>query len=166
MNTKSVLEKEGIDLEEFVTSKEYAALYTEFGGSNIYQILSGFCVSINADVEQIFISGRDEVKIIIVYSLKPDILSNEQREVIIVKDEELKKLVRAELKPNTSIKCTAKYSGSANGLVMYELIAMNNSLRFGHYICPECGYDYGRKMEGECCMCRGIKLECVTNFYE
>ena len=161
-----ILKKENIDLDEFETSEEYACLCRNSIYNNIYKDLTGFQVTINGNVEQIIISGKDEMKLLIVYSLRSDMLYKEQIATVIVKEERYKKWIRDNLHPNTKIKCIAKYNGLISCFELVSIIDTSLKMKFGHYICPECGYDYGKKVEADyCCICEGLKLKYVDNFY-
>lgn len=161
-----ILERENIDLDEFETSEEYRVLCCQSIFNNIYKDLAGFPVTIDGNVEQIIISGRDEMKLLIVYSLRSDMLYTEQVVTVIVKDERYKKWIRENLQPNTRMKCIAKYNGSVGCFDLASIIDTSLEMKFGHYICSECGYDYGKKVDSDyCCICEGAKLNYVDNFY-
>lgn len=164
--TLEIFNRENIDLDEFETSEEYRVLCCHSVFNNIYKDLVGFPVTIDGNVEQIIISGKDEMKFLIVYSLRSDMLYTEQVATVFVKDEKYKKWIRENLKPNTRMKCIAKYNGSVNCFDLVSIIDTSLRMKFGHYICPECGYDYGKKVDANyCCICEGAKLNYVDNFY-
>ena len=77
-----------------------------------------------------------------------------------------KKWIRENLLPNTRMKCIAKYNGSVNCFDLVSIIDTSLGMKFGHYICPECGHDYGKKPDGDyCCICEGIDLKYIDNYY-
>ena len=161
-----ILKRENIDLDEFESSEEYRVMCCQSIFNNIYKDLVGFTVTIDGNVEQIIIHGKGEIKLLIVYSLRSDMLYAEQIATVIVKEYGYKKWIRENLRPNTKIKCTAKYNGSANCFDLVSIVDTSLSMKFGHYICSECGYDYGKKVDSDyCCICEGAELKYVDNFY-
>ena len=161
-----ILETENINLDEFETSEEYKVMCCQSIFNNIYETLVGFSVTIDGNVEQIIMSGKDEMKLLIVYSIRSDLLCTEQVATVFVKEGKYKKWVRENLLPNTRMKCIAKYNGSVNCFDFASIIDTSLEMKFGHYICPECGHDYGKKPAGDyCCICEGIDLKYVDNFY-
>lgn len=163
-----ILKRENINLEEFETSEEYKFLCNHFHSTfdDIYKNISGFQVIIDGNVEQIIISGKDEIKLHIVYSLRSDLLVYEQVAYVVVKNDEHKKWIRENLYPNTRIKCVAKYNGKINNFDLVSIINTSLKMKFGHYVCPNCGYDHGKKEEAHYrCICDGTKLNYVDNFY-
>lgn len=161
-----ILERENIDLDEFETSEEYRVMCVHSVFNNIYKDLVGFPVTIDGNIEKIIIHGKDEMKLLIVYSLRSDILYTEQIASVIVKDERYKKWIRENLRPNTRMKCIAKYNGSESCFDLASIVDTSLGMKFGHYICPECGYDYGKKPDGDyCCICEGVDLKYIDNYY-
>ena len=161
-----ILERENIDLDEFETSEEYKVMYCQSIFNNIYETLVGFSVTIDGNVEQIIMSGKNEMKLLIVYSIRSDLLHTEQVATVFVKKCKYKKWIRENLLPNTRMKCIAKYNGSVNCFDLVSIIDTSLEMKFGHYICPECGHDYGKKPDGDyCCICEGTNLKYVDNFY-
>ena len=161
-----IFERENIDLDEFETSEEYSVMRRQSVFNNIYKDLVDFPVTIDGNVEQIIIYGKDDMKLIVVYSLRSDVLYREQIATVIVENDRYKKWIRENLQPNTRMKCIAKYSGSANCFNLVSIIDTSLRMKFGHYICPECGYDYGKKPDGGyCCICEGVALKYVDNYY-
>ena len=70
------------------------------------------------------------------------------------------------MRPNTRMKCIVKYNGSVSCFNLVSIIDTSLGMKFGHYICSECGYDYGKKVDSDyCCICEGAKLSYVDNFY-
>ena len=161
-----ILETENINLDEFETSEEYKVMCCQSIFNNIYETLVGFSVTIDGNVEQIIMSGKDEMKLLIVYSIRSDLLHTEQVAIVFVKEGRYKKWIRENLLPNTRMKCIAKYNGSVNCFDLVSIIDTSLGMKFGHYICPECGHDYGKKPDGDyCCICEGIDLKYVDNYY-
>lgn len=161
-----ILKRENIDLDEFETSEEYRVLCCHSIFNNIYKDLVDFPVTIDGNVEQIIICGKDEMKLMIVYSLRSDMLYTEQMATVAVKDERYKKWIRENLRPNTRMRCIARYNGSVGCFDLISIIDTSLEMKFGHYLCSECGYDYGKKTDSDyCCICEGAKLNYVDNFY-
>ena len=161
-----ILKRENIDLDEFETSKEYKVLNSQSILNNVYKDLVGFPVTIDGDVEKIIVFGKNEIKLLIIYSLRSDMLYTEQIATVFVNDEDYKKWIRENLKPNTRMKCIAKYNGSVGCFNLVSIIDTSLGMKFGHYTCSECGHDYGKKVKSDYCyICEGAKLNYVDNFY-
>ena len=165
-DTLKIRETENINLDEFETSEEYKVMCCQSIFNNIYETLVGFSVTIDGNVAQIIMSGKDEMKLLIVYSIRSDLLNTEQVATVFVKEGRYKKWIRENLLPNTRMKCIAKYNGSVNCFDLVSIIDTSLGMKFGHYICPKCGHDYGKKPDGDyCCICEGTNLKYVDNFY-
>lgn len=163
-----ILEKENINLDEFEESEEYNFLRFKLG-IKWPKYLVGFPVTIDGNVEQILIYGKNEMQLTITYSLRPDMLCPEQLASIIITDEKHKQYIRKNIKPNTRLKCIAKYNDSTitTTFNLVSIIDSNSEMKFGHYICPKCNYDYGKhKYHNDCHFCEDdIKLNYINNFY-
>lgn len=162
-----ILNKENIDLDEFETSEEYACLCHCFAYGRFYKELQGFPVTIDGNVEQIIISGRDEIKLLITYSLRADGLYQEQVATVIVEDNRIKAWIRSNLRPSTRLKCIASYNGVNRIFNLVSIVDTSPIMRFGHYICDKCKHDYGKKITSSyCCICDEGELSYIDNFYQ
>lgn len=161
-----ILENENIDLEEFETSEEYKKIVANSEPLSVYRLLNGFSVTITGDLEKIIFYGIDEIKLFVIYSLRSDVFSKQQVAVINVCDQEHKEFVRRYLHTNTKVKIIAKYDAVINGFKLISIESASFKMKYGFYLCPKCGYNFGRKPDGDyCLLCGNKKLVYKDNFY-
>ena len=127
-------------------------------------------ITIEGDLKQIQIFGKNEVAMII--------LTEKTRMGDIWKrveycDNETVTFIRKNILPMTHIKLMAyeNYCSSSITLKGSDILEYNKPLKYGHYICPLCGYDYGMDKDNEneycmICQCKESQLEYITDFYK
>lgn len=157
-----------LDLRTFEQSNEYRILNMGIPLSeHLGSVYSELPIIIDGDLESIIISKKNEVALIILY----DLVGREKRYVRVIYDSDFYvEFIRKELLPMTRIRLTARYTKNFGEYKGRDLKSYNKPLMYGHYVCPDCGYDYGtdKEHEGRCCeICTDEitgRLKYVTDF--
>lgn len=130
--------------------------------------------TIEGDLIQIQIYGKNKIALIIL----TDVIGAEKFYTRVeVDDDNWNHFIRENLMPMTHIKLEVYDDGilhsrfDACKFDNNSQIEYSKEVKYGHYICPLCGYDHGtnKSWEGKYCMicgCKESQLEYVTDFYK
>ena len=127
-------------------------------------------ITIEGDLKQIQIFGKNEIALVI---LTKKTKIGDIYERVEYRDNETVNFIRKNILPMTHIKLMVyeNYCSSSITLKGSDILEYNKPLKYGHYICPLCGYDYGEGKDNEneycmICQCKESQLEYVTDFYK
>lgn len=125
--------------------------------------------TIEGDLVQIQIFGKNKVALIILTEKNK---MGDVYERVEYHDNETVTFIRKNILPMTHIKLMVyDYYYNLNVLKGLNILDYNEPLKYGHYICPLCGYDYGadekyKDKYCDICACKESQLEYVTDFYK
>lgn len=166
---KSVVNNPKLDLRTFEQSEEFNVLNSEeLLSGHMGPACGGLPIIVDGDLEKIIISNKNEIDLIVFYSL---VGRRKQYARVTYNSNLYVEFIRRELLPMTHIRLTANYTKNFGEYKGGDIRSYNKPLMYGHYICTDCGYDYGvsKECEGEyCCICEDEaigRLKYVTDYY-
>ena len=156
-----------IDLEEFEQSNCWMYIHQISPLYDQYRLFKacGLKVEIDGDVSMIIIQGMDDMTINVIYSLRSDVLYQCQTAFVHVTKEDDKKWIRENVHTSMRIKLIASYSGKVDNYDLISIKSISQKMKFGHYVCPKCGRDYGVKPKVDDCYICEIDYEYVDDLY-
>lgn len=113
---------------------------------NFGSYFPGYPIVIDGDIKKISIVGKNEIQLLIIYNILNS--SDEQLVTVAYKfgdadTKEYYERIRKYVRSSTYIKLRATFTKKFAFFDGGEILSYNEPLKYGHYICPDCGYDYG-----------------------
>ena len=156
-----------IDLDEFEQTNcwtyihQISPLYFKY---NLFK-MNRIKVKIDGNVGKIEIYDKNKMVLYVIYSLESDPLYQYQTAIVHVINEEDKNYIRRNVRASTRIELIATYNGEVDEYDLISIKSISQKMKFGHYVCPKCGRDYGVKPKVDDCYICETDYEYVDDLY-